>query len=56
VALTVRGPVVGTMATMSDSAPDQPAKPAQVSVEDFLAQMKAGERLQASTRPTPLPR
>jgi len=25
-------------------------------MEDFLAQMKAGERLQASTRPTPLTR
>ena len=30
------------MATMSDSAPDQSAKPAQVSVEDFLAQMPQG--------------
>ena len=30
------------MATMSDSAPDQPATPAQISVEDFLAQMPQG--------------
>ena len=30
------------MATMSDSAPVQPEKPAQVSVADFLAQMPQG--------------
>ena len=30
------------MASMSDSAPAQPEKPAQVSVEDFLAQMPQG--------------
>ena len=30
------------MAPMSDSAPDQPEQPAQISVEDFLAQMPQG--------------